>query len=77
LFNEHIGMSVTNYLNRTRIALAHELVTGSHRDMEMVAERWIFLCTAVPQGVVLSERDASGEDAVQSAAGLMNSIVGA
>ncbi|RWX74982.1 helix-turn-helix domain-containing protein [Neorhizobium lilium] len=39
LFNEHVGMSVTDYVNRTRIALARELVTGSRLDMEMVAER--------------------------------------
>jgi transcriptional regulator GlxA family with amidase domain len=39
LFNEHVGMSVTDYVNRIRIALARELVTGSRLDMETVAER--------------------------------------
>ncbi|MFS3135321.1 GlxA family transcriptional regulator [Gluconacetobacter sacchari] len=39
LFNAHAGMSVTDYVNRMRIARAHELVTGSTLDMERVAER--------------------------------------
>jgi transcriptional regulator GlxA family with amidase domain len=39
LFNEHTGMSVTDYVNRMRIALARELITGSRLDMENVAER--------------------------------------
>lgn len=39
LFNEHTGMSVTDYVNRMRIALARELVIGSRLDMESVAER--------------------------------------
>ncbi len=39
LFNEHAGMSVTEYVNRIRVALARELLTGSRLDMESVAER--------------------------------------
>ncbi|MCB4771227.1 helix-turn-helix domain-containing protein [Ancylobacter sp. Lp-2] len=39
LFNEHAGMSVTDYVNRVRIALARELVVGSRLDMESIAER--------------------------------------
>jgi len=39
LFNEHAGMSVTEYVNRMRIALARELVAQSRLDMESVAER--------------------------------------
>ncbi|MCO5065142.1 MAG: helix-turn-helix domain-containing protein [Rhizobiaceae bacterium] len=39
LFNEHAGMSVTDYVNLVRVALARELVTGSRLDMETVAER--------------------------------------
>ncbi|MEZ2410382.1 GlxA family transcriptional regulator [Bosea sp. RCC_152_1] len=39
LFNEHAQMSVTEYVNRIRIALARELVTDSRLDMESVAER--------------------------------------
>lgn len=39
LFNEQTGMSVTDYVNRQRIALARELVVGSRLDMELVAER--------------------------------------
>ncbi|BBE71470.1 GlxA family transcriptional regulator [Oharaeibacter diazotrophicus] len=39
LFNEHAGMSVTDYVNRMRVALARELVRGSRLDMEAVAER--------------------------------------
>ncbi len=32
-------MSVTDYVNRMRIALARELIIGSRLDMESVAER--------------------------------------
>lgn len=39
LFNEHTGMSVTDYVNRMRVALASELLAGSRLDMEAVAER--------------------------------------
>lgn len=39
LFNEHTGMSTVEYVNRMRIALARELVTGSRLDMETIAER--------------------------------------
>jgi len=39
LFNEHAGMSVTDYVSRMRVALARELLTGSQLDIETVAER--------------------------------------
>lgn len=39
LFNEHTSMSVTDYLNRMRIALAREMITSSRMDMESVAAR--------------------------------------
>jgi transcriptional regulator GlxA family with amidase domain len=39
LFNQHTGMSITDYVNRMRIALARELLTGSMLDIETVAER--------------------------------------
>lgn len=39
LFNEHAGMSVTEYVNRMRLALARQLLTGSELDLEAVAER--------------------------------------
>ncbi|MBB4006180.1 GlxA family transcriptional regulator [Allorhizobium taibaishanense] len=45
LFNDQTGMSVTDYVNRVRVALAHELVTGSRLDMESVAERAGFAST--------------------------------
>lgn len=45
LFNEHTGVSVTDYANRIRVALARELVTGSQLDMESVAERAGFAST--------------------------------
>ncbi|WP_420960048.1 GlxA family transcriptional regulator [Brucella sp. IR073] len=45
LFNEHTGMSVTDYVNRLRIALARELVAGSRLDMESVAEKAGFAST--------------------------------
>lgn len=39
LFNHHAGMSVTDYVNRVRVALARELVIGSRLGMEQIAER--------------------------------------
>ncbi|HEY8337538.1 MAG TPA: GlxA family transcriptional regulator [Tardiphaga sp.] len=39
LFNEHAGMSVTDYVNRMRVALARELLAGSRLDIEEVATR--------------------------------------
>ncbi|PYE87198.1 GlxA family transcriptional regulator [Phyllobacterium leguminum] len=45
LFNEHTGMSVTDYVNNLRIALAQELVKGSRLDMESVAEKAGFAST--------------------------------
>ena len=39
LFNEHVGMSVTGYVNGLRVALARELLAGSRLDVERVAER--------------------------------------
>jgi transcriptional regulator GlxA family with amidase domain len=45
LFNEHAGMSVTDYVNRMRVALARELLAGSRLDIETVAERAGFAST--------------------------------
>ena len=45
LFNEHATMSVTEYVNRMRVALAGEILTGSRDDMERVAERAGFAST--------------------------------
>jgi transcriptional regulator GlxA family with amidase domain len=39
LFHEHVGMPVVDYRNRLRVAVARELITTSHLDMEQVAER--------------------------------------
>lgn len=39
LFNEHAGMSVTDYVNRLRVALARDLIAGSRLGIEVVAER--------------------------------------
>lgn len=39
LFNLHTGMSVAEYINRMRVALARELLIGSQLDIEAVAER--------------------------------------
>ncbi len=38
LFNEHAGMSVTEYVNRMRIALARDMVVHSRLDMDAIAE---------------------------------------
>lgn len=39
LFNEHAGMSLPDYVNRLRVALARELLRHTRLDMERVAER--------------------------------------
>lgn len=39
LFNENVGMSIKDYSNRLRVALAKELLTQTRLDMECVAER--------------------------------------
>ncbi|TPW30518.1 helix-turn-helix domain-containing protein [Martelella alba] len=45
LFNAHVGMGVTDYVNRMRIALAREFVTGSNLAIEQIAERAGFSST--------------------------------
>ncbi|MBY3118484.1 MULTISPECIES: GlxA family transcriptional regulator [Rhizobium] len=39
LFNEQTGMSVTDFVNLMRVALAREMLAGSRLDMEAVAMR--------------------------------------
>lgn len=39
LFNDHTGMSIPDYLNKLRVALAQQLLTETRLDMENVAER--------------------------------------
>lgn len=39
LFHENVGMSIHEYCNRLRVALAKELLTQTTLDMERVAER--------------------------------------
>jgi transcriptional regulator GlxA family with amidase domain len=39
LFQEHTGMSLVDYCNRLRIALAHELLSHTRLGMEHIAER--------------------------------------
>lgn len=45
LFHEHAGMSIPDYRNRLRVALAQELLTQTKLDMEQVAERAGFAST--------------------------------
>lgn len=45
LFNEHAGMSVTDFVNRTRVALAHDILTSSRLDLENVAMQSGFAST--------------------------------
>ncbi len=45
LFNQQTGLSVTDYVNRMRIALAHDLVSRSRLDMENIAEKAGFSST--------------------------------
>lgn len=39
LFHEHTGMSISDYRNRLRVTLAHELLSQTRLDVERVAER--------------------------------------
>jgi transcriptional regulator GlxA family with amidase domain len=39
LFNDHTGMSIPDYLNRLRVALAQQLLAETRLDIEHVAER--------------------------------------
>jgi transcriptional regulator GlxA family with amidase domain len=39
LFNEQAGMSITDYRNRLRATLAHELISQTRLDIEQAAER--------------------------------------
>lgn len=39
LFNDHAGMSIPDYVNRLRVALAQQLLSETRLDMERVAER--------------------------------------
>jgi transcriptional regulator GlxA family with amidase domain len=39
LFNEHVGMSIVQYVNRLRVARAQELLSKTQLGMEQVAER--------------------------------------
>jgi transcriptional regulator GlxA family with amidase domain len=39
LFHEHVGMSIAEYTNRLRVALAQELLRETNLDMERVAEK--------------------------------------
>jgi transcriptional regulator GlxA family with amidase domain len=39
LFNDHAGMSIPDYLNKLRVALAQQLLSETRLDMERVAER--------------------------------------
>ncbi|HWV20513.1 MAG TPA: helix-turn-helix domain-containing protein [Devosia sp.] len=39
LFNDHTGMSIPDYLNKLRLALAQQLLTETRLDIERVAER--------------------------------------
>src|SRR5580658_9711659 len=45
LFHRHAGMSITDYRNRLRVALAQELLSQTQLDMEIVAERSGFAST--------------------------------
>ena len=39
LFSEHVDMKISQYINRLRVARAHELLSHTRLDMEQVAER--------------------------------------
>ncbi|WP_044563434.1 GlxA family transcriptional regulator [Azospirillum sp. B4] len=45
LFNEHTGMTLPDYVNRLRVALAAQLLGHTRLDMESVAERAGFAST--------------------------------
>ncbi len=45
LFNDHTGTSVTHYVNRLRVALARDLITGTRLSIDDIAERAGFAST--------------------------------
>ena len=45
LFNDHTGMSISEYINNIRIATARELITSSQIDMENIAHKCGFSST--------------------------------
>ncbi|ASG22827.1 GlxA family transcriptional regulator [Nitrospirillum viridazoti] len=45
LFNDHTGMTLPDYVNRLRVALAAQLLSHTRLDMESVAERAGFAST--------------------------------
>ncbi len=45
LFNEHVGMSITDYRNRLKIAVARELLGHTRLGMEEIADRAGFAST--------------------------------
>jgi transcriptional regulator GlxA family with amidase domain len=55
LFNEQTGMSVTDFVNLMRVALAREMLAGSRLDMEAVAMRAGFRSTPAAQRLEPSE----------------------
>lgn len=68
LFNRHAGMSLPDYVNRLRVALARELLQTTRLDMERIAERSGFasarqLRRAWARGNAASPRAARRADA--------------
>lgn len=63
LFAEHVGMGITDYRNRLRVALAHEMLRHTRLDMEQVAERAGFASTRQLRRVWGSVYDTSPREA--------------
>ncbi len=78
LFNEHAGLSVTDFVNRMRIALARDLLSSTRLDMEELARRtgfssprqlrraWSRYHTIPPSELRLRSRGDAEADARQS-----------
>lgn len=77
LFNEHVGMSIVQYVNRLRVARAEDLLRRTQLSMELVAEQtgfgsvrqlrraWHRVHAAAPRTLRMA-RDRHGEPGVAS-----------
>jgi len=73
LFNEHVGMSIVQYVNGLRVARAQELLRKTKLDMEQVAERtgfgsarqfrraWHRVHATPPRAARIEDLDAPGQ----------------
>ena len=78
LFNEHVGMSIVQYVNGLRVARAQELLRKTKLDMEQVAERtgfgsarqfrraWHRVHATPPRAARIEDLDAPGQSSMNA-----------